>query len=39
MNDDLFAYSSDRALVATLESSKWHLTALASDRSETGRDE
>jgi hypothetical protein len=39
MNDDLFAFSGDQALVATLESSKWHLTALASDRCETGRDE
>lgn len=39
INDDVFVYSADPQLVATLESAPWHLTALASDRSETGRDE
>jgi len=38
-NDDIFAYSCELGLLATMESSPWHLTALASDRSETGRDE
>lgn len=39
INDDVFAYSADEHILATLESAPWHLTALASDRSETGRDE
>ena len=38
-NDDVFVYSREPELLASAERGPWHLTALASDRSETGRDE
>lgn len=39
INDDVFVFAADRQVLAQLESEPWHLTALASDRNETGRDE
>ena len=38
-NDDVFVFAADRQLLDSLQSASWHLTALASDRNETGRDE
>ena len=37
--DDVFVFTKDEAIMGALRSSPWHLTALASDRIETGRDE
>ncbi|HUR93851.1 MAG TPA: hypothetical protein VMY76_04680 [Gemmatimonadales bacterium] len=39
VTDEVFTYSRDAALVEALRSSPWHLTALAGDRLEPGRDE
>jgi len=37
--DDLFAYSSDTDLLEDLSRERWHLTSLAGDRADYGRDE
>jgi hypothetical protein len=39
INDDVFVFTREHDLLTALRSSPWHLTALASDRNETGRDE
>jgi hypothetical protein len=39
VTDELFVYSSDAELLEALRASPWHLTALAGDRLEPGRDE
>jgi hypothetical protein len=39
ITEDVFFVSQDPGLLEAVRSTPWHLTALASDRSETGRDE
>ena len=37
--DDVFVFTKEPTLLSAVTSSPWHLTSLASDRNETGRDE